>query len=132
MGFFPMLEIYIAIPATMLMGLDTISAILWAGLGNFLPVPLITFFYNVLSKFKRIKKWLDKLSNSKYKNRIENQGPLVVLLLTPIIGSWAAAVIANGIGMNKMKLFVSSGASILIYGIIVAILAHFGVEFVTQ
>lgn len=35
MGFFPMLEIYIAIPATMLMGLDTISAIFWAGLGNF-------------------------------------------------------------------------------------------------
>ncbi len=89
------------------------------------------YCYHLLSKFKRIKKWLNKLSNSKYKNRIENQGPLIVLLLTPIIGSWAVAVIANGIGMNKMKLFVSSGASILVYGIIIAVLAHFGVEFVT-
>ncbi|MBY7141979.1 small multi-drug export protein [Virgibacillus sp. NKC19-3] len=131
MGFFPMFEIYIAIPVSMAMGLDTISSIVWAGLGNFLPVPLIAFFYRLLAKSERIKNWLEKLTNSKYKNRIEKQGPLVVLLLTPIIGSWAVAVIANGIGMNKTKLFISAGGSILLYGIILAVLTHLGIDVVS-
>lgn len=130
-GFFPMFEIYIAIPATMAMGLDTVSSIAWSGLGNFLPVPLIAFFYQLLAKSKRIKGWLDKLADSKYKHRIEKQGPLVVLLLTPVVGSWAVAVIANGVGMNKMKLFISAGGSILLYGIIIAVLTHFGIDFVS-
>lgn len=90
------------------------------------------FFYQLLAKSERIKKWLDKLANSKYKYRIEKQGPLVVVLLTPIIGSWAVAVIANGIGMNKLKLFISAGASILIYGIIIAVLTYYGVEFIAD
>ncbi|MEK4300329.1 small multi-drug export protein [Oceanobacillus sp. FSL W8-0428] len=131
MGFFPMLEIYVAIPASMVMGLDAVSSIIWAGFGNFLPVPMIAFFYQLLAKSERIKKWLDKLANSKYKYRIEKQGPLVVVLLTPIIGSWAVAVIANGIGMNKLKLFISAGASILIYGVIIAVLTYYGVEFIS-
>lgn len=131
MGFFPMLEIYIAIPASMVMGLDAVSSIIWSGFGNFLPVPMIAFFYQLLAKSERIKKWLDKLANSKYKYRIEKQGPLVVVLLTPMIGSWAVAVIANGIGMNKLKLFVSAGGSILIYGIVIAVLTYYGVEFVS-
>lgn len=130
MGFFPMLEIYVAIPAAVLMGLDPVSSVLWAGLGNFSPIPFIAFFHSLLLKVKRIKKWLDKLSNTKYKNRIETHGALVVLLLTPLIGSWAVGVIANGLGMNKTKLFISSGVSILIYGIIIAILSYYGVEFV--
>ncbi|WP_040984181.1 small multi-drug export protein [Oceanobacillus jeddahense] len=130
-GFFPMFEIYIAIPATMVMGLDAVSSIIWSSFGNFFPVPLIAFFYQLLAKSKRIKKWLDKLANSKYKYRIEKQGPLVVVLLTPMIGSWAVAVIANGIGMSKIRLFVSAGASILIYGIVIAVLTHYGVAFVS-
>ncbi|MFD1388384.1 small multi-drug export protein [Oceanobacillus sp. FSL W7-1293] len=129
-GFFPMFEIYIAIPATMVMGLDAVSSIIWSSFGNFLPIPFIAFFYQLLAKSERIKKWLDKLANSRYKHRIEKQGPLVVVLLTPIIGSWAVAVIANGIGMNKVKLFISAGASILVYGIVIAVLTYYGVAFV--
>ncbi|MFD1066552.1 MULTISPECIES: small multi-drug export protein [Oceanobacillus] len=130
-GFFPMTEIYIAVPVTMAMGLDTVSSIVWSSIGNFLPVPLIAFFYSLLAKSKRIKKWMDKLAESKYKKRIEKQGPLVVLLITPIVGSWAMAVIANGVGMNKINLFLSAGGSILLYGIILAVLTHYGIDFVS-
>lgn len=50
MGFFPMLEIYVAIPASMVMGLDAVSSIIWAGFGNFLPVPMIAFFLSASCK----------------------------------------------------------------------------------
>lgn len=129
MGFFPMLEIYLAIPAAVVMGLDPVSAVIWGGLGNFFPIPFIAFFHHLLLKIKPVKRWLDKLSDSKYKEKIEKHGALFVLLLTPLMGSWVVGVIANGLGMKKAKLFISSAVSILIYGIVIAVLSHFGMEF---
>ncbi|GIO25287.1 small multi-drug export protein [Oceanobacillus sp. J11TS1] len=128
-GFFPFFEIYIAIPAAMVLGLDPVSSVLWAVLGNFLPIPLIAFFYDFLAKFERINRYLSKLANSKYKAKIEKHGPIFVIFLTPLIGSWAVGVIGYAIGMKKFQLFISSAISILIYGIIIAILTHLGIDF---
>jgi hypothetical protein len=42
-GFFPLAEIYVAVPAGIAMGLDTGSAVLWGSAGNYAPVLLLHY-----------------------------------------------------------------------------------------
>ncbi|WP_017186244.1 small multi-drug export protein [Alkalibacillus haloalkaliphilus] len=128
MGFFPLFEIYLAIPGAMTMGLDVVSAIIWSSLGNFIAIPLIVVFYNQLSKIKRLNKYFIKLSKSKFSHRISRNGFTFILFATPIIGAWAVAVIGKFVGMEKGKLLVSSAISIGLYGVILGVLTEFGIN----
>ncbi|WP_027963621.1 small multi-drug export protein [Halalkalibacillus halophilus] len=129
LGFFPLTEIYIAIPTSMIMGLDSVSAVIWASIGNFLPIPLIVYFYDSLMKWEPLGVWMRKLSNNRYREKIEQNGFIMILLLTPIIGGWAVGVIGRAIGLTKYKLFLSSAVSIFFYGIIIAFLTSYGIDF---
>jgi len=129
MGFFPLFEVYLAVPAAMLMGLDVFSSILWASFGNFCAVPVVIFFYMQLERIRKVKLWFERMENSRYKPLVEKYGAYIVLLLTPVIGVWAMAVIANGLRMARSKLFLSTAISILIYAIITAVLTNLGISF---
>ncbi|MDQ0351907.1 putative membrane protein [Alkalibacillus filiformis] len=128
MGFFPFLEIYLAIPAAMAMGLDVVSAILWSSFGNFLAIPIIVLFYDQLSKIKKINKYFIKLSQSKFSHRISKNGFTFILIATPVVGAWAVAVIGKFVGMEKGKLIVSSAISIGLYGVILGVLTELGIN----
>jgi uncharacterized membrane protein len=130
MGFFPLFEVYLAVPAAMLMGLDVVSSIVWASFGNFCAVPVVMLFYAQLERIQRVKQWFERMENSRYKPLVEKYGSYVVLLLTPVIGVWAIAVIAHGLRMKRSKLFLNTAISILIYAIITAVLTKLGVSFV--
>ncbi|QUE87281.1 MULTISPECIES: small multi-drug export protein [Exiguobacterium] len=129
MGFFPMFEIYLAIPSTMLLGLDHVSAVLWAGFGNFLPVPLLAYFYDWLHRFKRLSGWLDRLEKHRFSHLMREHGSWSIILVTPLLGSWVVGVIGHSIGMRRSTLLIYSAISIFGYGVIIAWLTSKGIEF---
>ncbi|GEN46170.1 small multi-drug export protein [Alkalibacillus haloalkaliphilus] len=128
MGFFPLFEIYLAIPGAMAMGLDVVSAIIWSSFGNFIAIPFIVVFYDQLSKIKRLNKYFIKLSQSKFSDRVSRNGFTFILIATPIVGAWAVAVIGKFVGMEKGKLLISSAISIGIYGVILGVLTELGIS----
>ena len=128
MGFFPYLEIYVAVPAALAMGLDGFSAVFWSGLGNFFAVPLIVFFYSFLTRFPRLDRWLSRLYKNKHQNSIEKYGNFFIILMTPLVGIWVTAVIARFVGFPKVRLFLCSFCSIYIYGTLMAVLTILGFD----
>jgi uncharacterized membrane protein len=128
LGFFPFFEIYVAVPAAIAMGLDYPSAVFWTVLGNFLPVPLIVFFYGQLVRLRRIGPWLQGLASPRAKGLLDRHGPWFILLATPWIGVWAVAVTAMALGMNQRNLLLFTLISISVYAIVLAGLIAFGIQ----
>ncbi|ARK32583.1 small multi-drug export protein [Halalkalibacter krulwichiae] len=128
MGFFPLFEIYIAIPSTIALGLDATSAIIWSCLGNFIAIPFVVFFYDSLSRIKKVRSYLGKLSRSKFSEKMRKGSFVFILVGTPIVGSWAVGAIGKVIGLEKRKLFLSSAVSICVYGVIIGVLTKLGVD----
>ncbi|WP_331446144.1 small multi-drug export protein [Natranaerobius thermophilus] len=130
LGFIPYFEIYLAVPATIAMGLDPISSVFWAGLGNFSAVPVILFAQKKLSHIPRIAAWLEKLTNSKYRETIDRFGSSFVLLFTPVTGIWIAAALASTFGYRGAKLMITSAFTVLLYGSLVAVATSTGLELI--
>jgi uncharacterized membrane protein len=128
MGFFPMLEIYLAIPSVMAMGLDPVSAVLWASFGNFIPVPLLVFFSEQLARIGWIGRRLEKMANSRFSQWIQRWGYYAIVLFTPIISSWVVGMLGSTLGLNKSRLFTAAAVSILLYGILIALLTGLGID----
>ena len=128
MGFFPLFEIYVAVPASMGLGLDVISAVFWSWLGNFIVIPFISYFYDWLTKFNKINKFFNKLANSRISKKLHRSRVIIVLIATPMFGSWAIGVTGKIIRMDRKRLFLSSGISIAIYGTIIGILTQLGID----
>ncbi|WP_167578615.1 small multi-drug export protein [Jeotgalibacillus proteolyticus] len=132
MGFLPMLEIYVALPASMLMGLDPMSCVFWTALGNFMPIPIILYFYDTLRKWKKASRLLNKMENHRFNRTLIQHGAWMVLLATPIIGSWTVGILGRSLGMSKTKLFVVSLCSICMYSVILVIITMLGVELIKE
>lgn len=128
MGFFPLTDIHVAIPSTMALGLGTTSAVFWSSLGSFISIPIISYFYDQLSRIKKINKYFQKLSSSKFSNKMKEKGILFVLLATPLLGSWTVGVLGKVVDMDKRKLFLASGLSIVFYGVLIGFLTSLGLS----
>lgn len=132
MGFFPLFEIYLAIPSTMALGLDMVSSIIWSGIGTFLAIPFIVYFFDYLSRFAWIKRFLLKFADSKYSEKIRNKSFLFILVATPIAGTWTIGVIGKLVDLEKKPFFIASAISIAIYGILIGVLTQLGIDFFTK
>ncbi|GGN99156.1 small multi-drug export protein [Saccharibacillus kuerlensis] len=128
MGFFPLFEIYVAVPASIGLGLDIFSAVFWSWLGNFIVIPFIAYSYDWLTKFKKVNKYFEKLAKSKASKKLNGGGFWIVLFATPMFGSWATGVVGKFIRMDKKRLFLASGISIAVYGIIIGVTTQFGIN----
>ena len=131
LGFFPYVEIYVAVPSGILLGLDYISAVFWSVLGNFTPIPLLLFFYQEISRipwFKRQIENLSKRGGKRIKRSMDRYGIGFILILTPIFGSWLIAIVVPATGMNPVKLMFSSFFSITFYAVLIAIAIYFGIS----
>ena len=127
LGFFPLAEIYVAVPAAVATGMDDISVIFWTVLGNFTPVLVITLFYGWLMRNERIKGWLTRKKNEKVRTRVDRYGVLFVLLVTPWTGIWVMTVTARALGMNQTRFMLAAFVSIFSYAVIVLVLIRAGV-----
>lgn len=132
MGFFPLFEIYLAIPSTMALGLDMVSSVVWSGFGTFIAIPFIVYFFEFLSRIKCVKKFFFKLSQSKYSEKIRKRGFLFILVATPLIGTWTIGVIGKLVDLEKRPLFIASAVSIAVYGIIIGVLTQLGIDLIQK
>lgn len=125
-GFFPLAEIYVAIPAAFATGLDTFSVVFWSVFGNFTPVLLIHYLYEWLLRFERVRAWLENLVSEKAKARINRYGGWFVLLVTPWTGVWVMAATAKALGMQPARFMLMSLISITVYAIALVLMLEFG------
>jgi|GEM_PF-693248 len=119
-GFFPMFEIYVAVPAGLAMGLGPGSAAFWSIFGNYTPVLLIEYGYSRVLRVERVRSWLESKRSERLERMINRYGPWFVLVITPWIGVWVVAATAKALGMERRGLLAYSFASILAYGLAIA------------
>jgi uncharacterized membrane protein len=131
LGFFPFAEIYVAVPAAVVMGLDPLSAVVWPVLGNWLPVPLILFAYEKVLRVPGLRRWLSpERRSARFERLVERHGNWLVLVITPWIGIWVVAATARVAGMKPGPLLAYSFLSVLVYAVVIVVGIGLGLEVV--
>lgn len=130
-GFFPSLEIYIAVPIAIIIGLDYYSAVIWSVFGNYTPAILIHFFYDQIVKNERINRWFTKLTSEKFKKIVDKYGSYLVLIITPWIGIWVMIITMKVFKMDSKKILIYSFISITVYAVAIAALMAVGKNFIS-
>lgn len=125
-GFFPLAEIYVAVPSGLALGLDPVSVVFWSVFGNFLPAVLVTSFYDQVAGKGRIGRWMQGLASEKVKLKLNNHGFLFTALLTPWVGVWVMAATVKLFGMDTRLFLKASFLGILIYAIGIALMLALG------
>jgi len=119
-GFMPMAEIYIAVPAGIAMGLDPASAVGWSVAGNWAPIPLLHLLYDRLRALPRMEQALDRLASRSARARVEGAGIWFYLLATPLLGTWALGVAVKLLGVPRSRFLVPSFLSVLGFGLAIS------------
>jgi len=126
LGFVPVGELLIAVPAALAAGLDDVSAIFWTVFGNLTPLLIIHFGFEWLMRVERIRGWLTKLVNDKAKARFDKWGIYFILLATPWTGVWAMGVTAKALRIEPHRFITAACASIFFYALGFVILLRLG------
>lgn len=133
LGFFPFAEIYVAVPAARLMGLDPVSSVVWPVLGNWLPVPLILYAYEQLLRVPVLGRWLGPERRSqRFERLVERHGAWLVVVITPWIGIWLVAATARVAGMSPRPLLLYSALSVVLYAVAIVVLIALGAGLVND
>lgn len=127
LGFFPLAEIYVAVPYAMALGLDDVSTIVWTVFGNFTPALLISAMYQQLLRIPRIAHWMERLISEKAEARVNRWGGWFVLIGTPLTGIWVMAVTAQIVKMNTSRFLLYAFLSILLYAVLILVAIRLGV-----
>lgn len=128
LGFFPLAEIVVAVPAAAATGLDDVSVVVWTVAGNFTPALLINVAYERLRRWERVGRYLDRLATDKVRARVNRWGMPFVLLMTPWVGIWAMSVTAKALGMAPRRFLLTAFCSILGYAITFMLLIRLGLD----
>ena len=132
MGFFPLFEIYLAVPAALAMNLDVASAVFWSVLGNFSVVPLVIFFHAQLTRVQYLRRLLTWRGSERWQRALTRYGTLFVLVMTPVLGVWAMTALARTAGIARSTLMLASLTSITLYAVVIAAGVSFGVSALNQ
>lgn len=127
-GFFPLAEIYVAVPVGIATGLDPVSVVFWAVLGNFMPVPLIHYGYEHLLRWAWLRNWLARIQSESLQASVNRYGYWFVLVITPWTGVWVMAVAAKALRLRAPVLFWATFKSIVLYAVAIAALIYAGVD----
>lgn len=128
MGFFPLFEIYLAVPAALAMNLDVVSAVFWSALGNFSVVPLVIAFHAQLTRVAYLRRFLEWRGSKRWQRAFTRYGALFILVMTPVLGVWAMTALARTAGIARSTLLLASLTSITLYAVVIAAGIGFGVS----
>jgi uncharacterized membrane protein len=132
LGFFPLFEIYVAIPAGTAMGLGPVSNVFWAVFGNYVPILLIHYGYEQLRRVTRVRDWLDRRSSIRFRHWLDRWGVWCVLVVTPWTGVWIMAATMKSLGMDSARFLLYSFISILIYAVALVALIELGISVISS
>ncbi|MFQ3647337.1 MAG: small multi-drug export protein [Anaerolineae bacterium] len=130
-GFFPLAEIYVAIPFAMSIGLDAVSAALWAALGNITPIILMSLLYDRLTRVAWLRERLERMVSERFAKAVNRYGTGIILLITPWIGVWIVAVTARVMGMRHTRLIAAASLSVTLYAVALAVMLQTGAALLT-
>ncbi|MBE0465723.1 MAG: small multi-drug export protein [Candidatus Desulforudis sp.] len=129
----PVIEIRGAIPfAQGVLGMDPVSALAWAFLGNLVPVVVLLKYLGPLSAFlsrrvplcHRFFDWLFARTRRR-SDVIRRYGPLGLVLFVsvplPVTGGWTGAIAAFLLGISFHRAFPAITLGILVAGIVVTL-----------
>ena len=129
----PVLEIRGAVPfAQGALGMDPFTALVWAFLGNIIPVAFLLRFLGPLSAFlsrrfrlcARFFEWVFTRTRRR-SDVVRKYGPLGLVLFVsvplPITGGWTGAIAAFLLGISFQRALPAIALGILIAGILVSL-----------
>ncbi len=121
-AFFPYLGIYVAIPTAYIMGMDTISALVWSASGYYAAVPFVDIFVEKLMKLSRFKNLVERSQRSRVSLYYSRHADWTLALLGPVIGIWVAPLIGRLAGLRRRKIYL-----LLFIGAVLCALAVVGI-----
>ena len=133
----PIVELRGSIPVALeIYGLPVWSAYLWSVLGNLVPLTLIVWLGEPLSRFflqksyflNRLIAWVFSHTRKAHQSKFEHWGKkmaIITLVATPIpfIGGWTGAIAAFVFGVKLKEAFPLLVAGSLLAGIIVTVIS---------
>jgi len=130
LGFCPALEICVAVPLGIALGLDYCSTLIWSVTGSYIAVLLIHYGYEWFTQIPQVKTWLEHFSLQRFKNWIEIYGIGFVLLTIPFLGVWVTVVTMKMFKMDSGLFLVYSFVGIVICAVTMAVLTYTGIDLV--
>ena len=127
-GFIPLFEIYVAIPAGLAAGLDPVSATLWAAFGNIVPLWLVDLGYERLRRIERVDRYLSMLRRERVERILDRWGFIAVFVATPLLGVWTMALAAKGLGMTSRPFLIASTISVSVYAVVITLAIMLGLD----
>ncbi|HHY37773.1 MAG TPA: small multi-drug export protein [Clostridia bacterium] len=132
----PVLELRVAIPLGISMGLSLMESLFFGVLGSLAPVPFILLLLDPVMRavrrapqLKRIWLWLDKTNRARAVS-LKTYGALGLCIFVavpiPSTGAWSGAILASFLGIRFWTAFLSIAAGTVIAGAIVTILSLAG------
>lgn len=132
----PLVELRLAVPMAVGMGLPYIPSLIVCVLGNMLPVPVIYFFARKFLNWGAKQKYIDKIcrfflekgerAGKKLVSKTGRGGLFVALMLfvgipVPGTGAWTGTLAASFLDMGIKSTALSVSLGVILAGIIMAI-----------
>ncbi len=130
----PLLEIWIAIPMGLAMGLDPVLTAIAAILGNFIPLLIIVGFFEKIRNWyeSRYPEGRDSRRLERFRRIWERYGLPVAALTAPAsIGTHLAIVIVLTLGTDAKRTLVWMAFSIIAWAAVVTPLAYYGITYLS-
>lgn len=139
----PLVELRLAVPFAIGMGIDYIPAIIICAIGNMVPVPFIYFFARKFLAWGAEKKKIGKvcrfflvkgeLAGQKLVSRTGRYGLFIALLLfvgipIPGTGAWTGTLAASFLDMGFKSTVLSVSLGVVLAGIIMAVASALGLH----
>ena len=132
----PLVELRLAVPMAVGMGLPTIPSIIVCAIGNMIPVPIIYFFARKFLIWGAKQRWIGKICNfflvkgekagQKLVSKAGRGGLFVALMLfvgipLPGTGAWTGTLGASFLNMGIKSTALSVSLGVVIAGVIMAL-----------
>ena len=120
-------EELIAIPLGIGLGLPSAAAAAIAGFFNYLPALTISLLFKLGLTSPRLGAWLQRLRHRRIRRILDRYGLVGVILVAPWVGVYATVATLEIMGMNRVRLQLAIIVSLVLYAVIVACAAHYGI-----
>lgn len=125
----PVGEILVAIPAGVALGFDPMLSFMVAYPANLLPTAiLLSLLEGVEKRFPRFFNYFSR-EGWRFQRRLEGRyGSIIMLLITPLIGVYAASVSSKFLKISKKYSFALQSLSLALYGAVETLGLYFGMQ----
>ena len=139
----PLIELRLAVPMAVGMGLDYWTSLVVCVIGNMLPVPIIYFFARKVLLWGKDKKYIGKIftfflekgekAGRKLTEKAGRGGLFIALMLfvgipLPGTGAWTGTLGASFLGMGGKETAISVSLGVIIAGIIMTVVSLLGLH----